>query len=155
MTGADPLDPVPGTGKPPPAAMIDLAALRVEHAPALGGGTVLDAGTVQSLQELGGEDDPELLLELIDLFLEDAQERMDGLHRAMEQGDVEQAGKYAHALKSASANLGAMTFSSACRELEQHARQGQLDLVRPVAESAGALFLEVRATLEALRQELS
>jgi len=41
-------------------------------------------------------------------------------------GDAEGLRQAAHSLKSSSANLGAVEFTQRCRELEMHARSGEL-----------------------------
>ncbi len=92
------------------------------HDVAFGGGPVLDQDTIAGLIELGGEDDPSLLLELVDLFLDDGTDRMQQIAQARDAGDKDTIEKMAHALKSASANIGALCFSKTCRELEMSAK---------------------------------
>ena len=134
--------------------MTDFSSLERSHGDTFGGGPVLDAATIAGLQDLGGEDDPGLLLELIDLFLEDAEERVNTIQEAIAKDDIETVGKMAHALKSASANLGALGFSESCRTLELTAREGSQpvgDLTKNTCEMYG----EVRDVLNQLRQEAS
>ena len=44
---------------------------------------VLDSRVIQELRELGGEDDPGLLAELIQMFLEDAPGRITAIEKAL------------------------------------------------------------------------
>jgi HPt (histidine-containing phosphotransfer) domain-containing protein len=120
------------------------------HAEDLGGAPVLDAGVIASLHELGGGDDG-LLCELIDLFLVDVQERAAALLSAADAGDLPAQAASAHALKSGSANLGALTLSSACGALEAAARDGRADEAAALVLRVGALLPEVRVALAALR----
>ena len=92
------------------------------HADALGGEVILDEGVIRSLLELGGPDGAELLLELIDLFIEDSVQRVSVLRVACSKGEPDSAVRAVHALKSASANIGAIALSRCCRELENEAR---------------------------------
>ena len=85
---------------------------------------VLDLAVIDGLRELGGEEDPGLLSELIELFLSDAPQRLQELEAALEDGDLERLSRAAHTLKSSSANLGAVAFRRLCEELERSARQG-------------------------------
>ena len=89
-------------------------------------GEHLDPEVIASLVELGGEDEPDLIVELIDLFLEDADSRILALEEAVKVRDWDQVAKIAHTLKGASATIGAVRFSSACRAVEMEARDGGL-----------------------------
>ena len=135
--------------------MADYPSLLTTHDSRHGGGPVLDADIIQGLQDLGGEDDPGLLLELIDLFLDDAEQRVAGIETAIEQGDIDSMGKLAHALKSASANLGALGFSKCCSGLEHEARDGNSSAASDLARATCAMYSDVRAALTRLRQEAS
>jgi two-component system sensor histidine kinase/response regulator len=119
------------------------------HSDSVGGGAILDPETLAALQELGGEDDPGLLEELVELFVDDASRRVESILVALDRGDVETVARAAHALKSAAANLGAFTFSHACRDLEARARQGSE--ITPLARRVARLFPEVTAALGKLQ----
>jgi HPt (histidine-containing phosphotransfer) domain-containing protein len=125
----------------------------LQHAADYGGGTVIDAGTVDTLRELGGEDDPGLLLELIELFLDDAAERMKTLSAAWDGGDLETVARSAHALKSASANIGALPFSGSCKDVELCAKDGQDEAVGKHVERCCHMFTEVQEALRTMRDE--
>ena len=43
---------------------------------------------IESLKELGGDDDPGLVLELIGLFLQDAPQRMHDIQSSLASGDI-------------------------------------------------------------------
>jgi len=89
-----------------------------------GGTPALDAGALDALRELGGED---FLGELIDTFLDDAPGVLAVLRRSLEEGDVDELRRAAHTLKSNGATFGAREFSELCRRLEEQARTGELD----------------------------
>ena len=71
--------------------------------------------------------DQELLQELIDVFLEDAPQRIDGVRRALAAGDAEALYQAAHALKGSAGNFGAPDVVSRAMHLEAHAREDNLD----------------------------
>ena len=124
-----------------------------QHGADFGGANILDADVIEGLMALGGDDDPGLLAELIDLYLDDAAQRMTVMLAALESGDCDTVGRAAHALKSASANMGAMEFSKLCLELEQNATSGntQSDM-KPRVEG---MYSEVQSVLSRLKSQAS
>ena len=120
------------------------------HAADLGGGFVVSADTIEMLMELGGEDDPELLEELIHLYLDDSRVRVKILGDALDGGDLEAIGRSAHALKSASANIGALCFADVCREIETYANAGDSARVQELVGRGQAMHGEVEAVLRIL-----
>ena len=129
----------------------DKSIMDSKHGPSLGGELILDQETIDSLIELGGGDDASLLLELIDLFLDDAGMRMRLIAEAGPTGDLETIEKMAHALKSASANIGALPFSSTCRALEANARDGHSQVVSELVSDLHSMYDEVGDALRTLK----
>lgn len=76
------------------------------------------------------DDDEELFLEIVQIFLEDTPKRIEALSGAVVAGDADQIRKTAHALKGASANLAAGPLRQACQALERTGRDGQTALAR-------------------------
>lgn len=109
---------------------------------------VLDLAVIESLRELGGEDEPELVLELVDLFLDDAQQRLERMQRALERGDLAEVARAAHTVKSSAASMGARLLSGLCTEIESMVREA-----RPagLAERARSCIAAYQATAVALR----
>lgn len=116
------------------------------HSSEFGGGPILDSQTLEGLAALADEGDPDLICELIDLFLDDAVDRLRSMSAAVEAGDPEPVAQAAHALKSASASVGALAFSGKCRDIEAAARErGHVqDLVVACCE----MFEEVRDAMQ-------
>ena len=94
----------------------------------------------------------DFLVELIDVYLEDASNRLIQLHAALASGDNETATREAHTLKSSSANVGAMGMSVIAKEIEAAARQGKTDKVAEKAQRMEDDFQLVKAALEAVRK---
>jgi len=86
---------------------------------------------------------------LVTVFLGDSPKRIAMLEQSAAQNDINGLSQQAHALKSASANLGAKRMSAEAKALELAARAGRVD--NPVARVAQfkALYL---ATADALRE---
>jgi len=120
-----------------------------QHGEDFGGASILDAEVVDGLLALGGDDDPGLLGELIDLFLDDAEQCMTTMLAALESGDCATVGQAAHALKSASANMGALPFSNLLLELEQGAASGELQSNK--AREAREMYAQVHSVLTRLK----
>jgi HPt (histidine-containing phosphotransfer) domain-containing protein len=89
--------------------------------------SVLDLETIATLKALGGSDEPDLFVELVDLFVTDAKTHIAQLQRAVEQHDLRLLERSAHTLKSSCANVGAMAMSKLCFELEQLGRAAKLE----------------------------
>ncbi len=77
----------------------------------------IDAETFQALKDMIG-DDEEILAEFIDNYLEDAPQRLLAIHQAIDNKDAAELYSFAHALKSLSVTIGAMSVAELCKELE-------------------------------------
>ena len=71
--------------------------------------------------------DRELLLELIDVFLEDAPQRIQSVRRTLVDRDAEALYRAAHALKGSAGNFGAPDVVSRANRIEALARENDLD----------------------------
>lgn len=112
---------------------------------------VLDASAIAELRALA-DGDPGLLVDVLDLFLEDAPQRLAELGEALGGGDAERLGRAAHGLKSSSAYVGAAGLAGACRELEALGRAGSLEGAPQLVRRCTEEYERARAALCALRQ---
>jgi signal transduction histidine kinase/DNA-binding response OmpR family regulator/HPt (histidine-containing phosphotransfer) domain-containing protein len=112
---------------------------------------VLDPSVISSLRELGGDDDPGLFSELVGMFLSDTPERLRALSEALDHNDPGALERAAHALKSSSANLGALGLSVLFRDIEAAGRAKDLSKAAPLVARTQPEFQRVEA---ALRSEL-
>ena len=85
----------------------------------------IDPKVIESMLVLGGGG-RELLAKMIDLFVQDAPQRIAAIRDAMKRGDARSAARAAHAFKSSSANLGAAALAQMCKRLERECRDGTL-----------------------------
>jgi HPt (histidine-containing phosphotransfer) domain-containing protein len=99
-----------------------------EHAP---GRQEVKSGLNQSmlarLRELSRPGEPNILCELIDIFLAETPRQIDALRQAIKEGNAAVLWRVAHTLKGSSGNLGADHLSAACSELEKLAKTGAVD----------------------------
>ncbi len=112
---------------------------------------VLEEKAVQNLRDMVGGD-VRFLVELIDTFLEDAPLLLADMRAAVEAGDAAALRIAAHSLKSNSAEFGAMTFSTLCKDLEMQAKQGVLDGVIEKVAQVEAHYAHVEQALIALKR---
>lgn len=113
---------------------------------------VLDASVIEMLRELGGPDEPELLEDLVEIFLDDAPARIRDIEEALAEANYELMERAAHTLKSSAANLGAMVLSASASELEAAARKRQSEATPELAKRCSAALDDAG---RALREILS
>lgn len=112
----------------------------------------IDPDVIQSLKDLGGEDEPELFRELVGMFLRDTPPRLEALGQALESGDANELERVAHAMKSSCGNLGAVVMAELCYQLEMVGREGALDSAPGLVQRSNEEF---RRVIEALESELA
>jgi CheY-like chemotaxis protein len=129
---------------------LDLCAPAAAAAPrASVASDVLDAATLERIRELSARGSPDLLERLIASYESNSRELLGKLHAALEGADTDALARAAHALKSSSGNVGALSLSALCLEVEQAA--GQSDL--PAAHAfLGQLAAEHERVLRALHE---
>jgi HPt (histidine-containing phosphotransfer) domain-containing protein len=76
----------------------------------------------QALVEMVGEDNPEVLVDLLDTYIVESSGLVGSISKALQQGDVAAMLRPAHGLKSSSASVGALLLSRLCSDLESHVR---------------------------------
>jgi len=87
---------------------------------------MLDQTALDNIRALQRPGQPDLLTRIIDTYSRNAEALVNGLYRALEDGDIELVRRNAHTLKSAAANLGATALSELCRQMEERARSGDI-----------------------------
>jgi len=112
---------------------------------------VLDERILNDLRDLGGQDDPGLLAELIDIFLHDAPQRMAEIASGLKSGDLKTVERAAHTLKSSSANIGALGLSNICKRMEEIARERKSDGIQALASESELLLKDVDSALRAYK----
>lgn len=95
---------------------------------------------------------PDVLANLLELFLKDAGEQADTIRRAVVNGDADLLFQAAHSLKSKSGALGAVPLSTICKSLEQCGRGKTLS---DTAVLVTQLNREFETVCSVFREELS
>jgi PAS domain S-box-containing protein len=84
----------------------------------------IEIQAIEKLRMLQKPGRPNLVVNLIDLFVETAKQSMEKIRIAGESADLKALSAEAHTLKSSSANLGAREFSQICLKIEGAAEGG-------------------------------
>lgn len=104
------------SGTPPVAAPpLDLAQLEL----------------LKSLDPAGGD---LFVKRVLNTYLGSLERQLTALNLARAGGDTSEIGRAAHTLKAASASVGALVFSEACKDLEIRIRGGQVDNLDPLLD---------------------
>ena len=110
----------------------------------------IDPATWDALAELWADDGPEELVELIHVYLEDADRLVGSIRSAIEAKDPAGLERAAHTLKSSSANMGALRASEYCCTFQKSWLAGDVER----AKSLLAEFLQIMdKSREALQAE--
>ncbi|MFN8640583.1 MAG: Hpt domain-containing protein [Candidatus Binatia bacterium] len=83
---------------------------------------VIDSETIDALRSLQEDGEDDLLAELIDLFLQDAPDRLAAIREAVNGGDWVGLAERAHSLKGSCGSLGAVQMAALCARLEAMGR---------------------------------
>ena len=116
---------------------------------------VLDMTIVEELLSLSDDGDPELLLDLIQLFLDDGPAKIKAVTEGLAEQDFDKMERAAHALKGSSGNLGAVLLQHACEEMQLATRKHDLDDSSRLTPLMREHFETACAALRELQQQLS
>jgi HPt (histidine-containing phosphotransfer) domain-containing protein len=106
----------------------------------------IDPRALENLRDVL-DGDPDLLNELIDLFLTDAPALMQDLHDAVVRQDAQSITQTAHSLKGSASNLGARGMAAVCANLERRGRAGLLGGAESACRTLAKEFEVVRDAL--------
>jgi signal transduction histidine kinase/CheY-like chemotaxis protein len=101
------------------------------------------------LQDRVGDVGDKFLGQFIDLFLDDTTSRLEVLHTALEQRDLETVRRECHALKGACLELGVADMGDCCDALGQASRDERLDDLPEALHRLTSEFERVRPLFEA------
>lgn len=97
----------------------------------------------------------EFLLELVELFVNDVQKRLQSLADAVKDRETVKAADVAHALQSAAASLGVLKLRHMAARLEDHVKQSNWTASDATLERLLSEFNHVRGVLAALHKRVS
>lgn len=107
----------------------------------------LDENIIQSLKELSSEDEPHFFTDYLKEFLKPIPQRIQSMSEAIQKTDHKALAAAAHALKSSSANTGALKMADLCQKLEELGKAGTVT-------GAQKLFDELREESRQVTEEI-
>jgi HPt (histidine-containing phosphotransfer) domain-containing protein len=108
----------------------------------------IDQKALQNIRSLQSPGAPDLLNRMITLYLDDAAKKLRELQGAVEAQEAPVVHRIAHGLKSASANLGAMTLSSLFKEMEMMGKSNEVGNAQSLLVDIETEYLVVKGELE-------
>ena len=112
---------------------------------------VLDPAVVDSLRQLTPPGEPDVLAEILTVFLTEVPRRIDRLTTAWRAGDAAEVQRAAHSLKGSSGNIGADALFEVCRQIDERAKAGELRIDQLIA-ALDREYLNVEAEIKRLLQ---
>ena len=111
---------------------------------------VLDQDVLNELISFSEDGDPELLLDLIHMFLDDSPSKVKAVEQGLKSGDFEKAERAAHSLKGSSGNLGATLVQEVCDQLQATTHNRELDASMLLAPELARQYACAEAALRAV-----
>ncbi|HWW81376.1 MAG TPA: response regulator, partial [Steroidobacteraceae bacterium] len=108
---------------------------------------LLDRATLDALRALPRSGPKDMLSHIGEIYLSDSSRLVDAIEQALRAGEATSLARAAHAWRSYNGNVGAHALAHLCRELETHARGGNL------AAAAGT-FAQLQVLHGRVREEL-
>ena len=122
-----------------------------DAAAAPAGDSLLDLQTLDGIRALQNPQAPDILGQLLEIYLDNAPELIRHLQTSIQDGCSQSVREHAHSLKSSSGNIGARLIRELCAELEDMGRNGDIDGADRVLEEIEQLF---PITCELLEREI-
>ncbi len=108
----------------------------------------VDHEAIRTLEEDVAAGIPEIMLDLLDTFINDTPHHIQVLAAYRPGDDPSVVMRSAHSLKSSAATFGAHPLAQLCAEIERLAREGDLGDLPQLVEQVQAEYRTVKAILE-------
>ncbi len=113
------------------------------------GSPAIDPETIEQLRFLEDESQPNVVAELVGLFIEHTPPKIESMLDAIAKSDAGALKRAAHSLKGSSANVGATGMRQVCEQLEHGAAAGSLEDAPRLVSLLQDEFAVVRQALAA------
>ncbi|WP_297812117.1 ATP-binding protein [uncultured Methylophaga sp.] len=114
---------------------------------------VIDDTVLEDIRQMSGDQASSLIGNIVELYLQKSPDLIADIHQGARQGDAEQLFRAAHALKSSSANIGAVRVSEVARQLEKLGRENLLEHVHPHLDVLREQYEQATVMLKARLRE--
>ena len=100
------------------------------------------------------QDDTELLLELLDIYTADYQEKRPKFDQALADQNADELRSLAHSLKGASGNISAKAMRETFMKLEEKGKAGDFSDTEELMKEMDERFTAFEARMASVKQEL-
>ena len=114
--------------------------------------TVLDRAVLDMLRQLTPPGEPDVLKEVLTLFLSEFPPRLEKLRNAQAAGNIQEVQRAAHSMKGSAGNIGARALFDACKEIEEASKAGEVSRVNGQLDALAAEFGKVKNEIDRLMQ---
>ncbi|MCI0487344.1 MAG: ATP-binding protein [Blastocatellia bacterium] len=114
----------------------------------------VDKSALAGFAEMLGEGGKDRIIKLVDMFLEDAAQRLQALSSALAATDANAMAQESHALKSSCRYLGARRMAEICEKLEKSSRAGTVSGADALLKTLEEEFPRVKSALESEKEKL-
>jgi HPt (histidine-containing phosphotransfer) domain-containing protein len=111
---------------------------------------VLDPAVIDTLRQLNMPGEPDVLSEVLRLFLDEVPPRIARLCNAWETGNIQELQRTAHSLKGSAGNVGAHGMAEVCKQLEGAGKSGSIDSAGQLIAALDVEFDKVKAEIRRL-----
>ena len=111
---------------------------------------VLDPAVISGLRQLTPPGEPDVLAEVLKLFLEEVPPRIARLRNAWHSGNIEEMHRAAHSLKGSAGNIGAGRLHSVCTRLDALGKAGDVASAAPLVDELDVEFAKVESEIRRL-----
>jgi two-component system sensor histidine kinase/response regulator len=108
---------------------------------------IIDLSVLESFREIQQEGRPDLVNELIELYINDTRSRLVQMRTALNEQDAQKLQRTAHSLKGSSGNLGLRVMAALCFELEKTLKHKSLDATPGIVTRLEQEFQRVEQAL--------
>jgi len=106
--------------------------------------SMLDQEMMNALKGMG----PEIFIELVELYLEEAPNQLAEMRKQFEAEDHEGMAATAHSFKGSSLNLGANSLAEICKKIELKGKQGNLEALEDLLAQLDLRFEQAQKELQ-------
>ena len=100
------------------------------------------------------QDDKELLLELLDIFVEDYKAKYKQLQEAINNKNIEEIKSIAHSLKGSSGNISAKLLRTTCLKLEELGKNNDLAQAKEYLIQMDQQFKDLLVCIDTTKAQL-
>ncbi len=101
------------------------------------------------------QDDKELLLELLDIFVEDFEQKRPLLEEAINASDFEEIKSIAHSIKGASGNVSAKCLREVIIQIENMGKNSDVSNGEDLLKQLDEAFVQLSARIKEVKTEYS